>query len=91
MAKIIENEKGFKVIEASRADMRNVYGQLPVCDRCGHSANNGFLVSVLNQWFCATCYGNWMQHAMKYKHDNPYEDKKFEEHKRLFGLSDKNQ
>lgn len=86
MAKIVENKKGFKVIQASMLEMCEVYGAMPICDSCGKDAETGFLISVLNQWFCPACYGRWQTMCINYTDDKPHEQRKFEEHKKLFGV-----
>lgn len=45
MAKIFENKKGFKVIEATRGEMMcalSEYGCVGICDSCGKSKESGY-------------------------------------------------
>lgn len=65
MAKIVENEKGFKVIEISAREMIKV-GCGNICDRCNEMAKTGYYVAVLNCWFCPDCYEEWYAGATNY-------------------------
>jgi len=48
MAKVIENEKGFKVIELSLSEVNKAFGGLGICDDCnkalGFSKDNSELL-----------------------------------------------
>ena len=56
MAKVYENKKGFKVIQATRGEMicaLSEYGCVGICDSCGSSnCQDGFYIAVLNCWYC---------------------------------------
>jgi len=59
MAKIKENEKGFKVIEVTANEMITI-GCGNICDHCGEPHfGTGYYIAVLNRWFCSTCYDEW--------------------------------
>lgn len=60
MAKIIENEKGFKVIEITGREMLKI-GNGDMCDNCAELSETGYYVAVMNRWFCPTCYENLVQ------------------------------
>lgn len=69
MAKIIENEKGFKVIEISAEEMVKI-GCGNICDHCGQPHfGTGYYVAVLNRWFCPSCYNEWYEDAYNYAND----------------------
>ena len=92
MAKIIENEKGFKVIEISAKEMLQI-GCFNMCDRCGEQHfGNGYYVAVLNCWLCPTCYMEWYEeatnHAEGNNNDAKVEEKNFALYKLLLGLKD---
>ena len=57
MAKVYENKKGFKVIQATRGEMicaLSEYGCVGICDSCGSSnCQDGFYIAVLNCWYCS--------------------------------------
>ena len=89
MARIINNIKGFKVIEISSIEMFAI-GCGNICDDCGEMSKNGYYVAVLNRWFCPACYADWAEHATNYatEHnaDGRVETKNFERFKTLLGL-----
>lgn len=85
--KDVKNEKGFLVIEITRAEMVNKlaqYGCIGVCDSCMTAPEVGYYIAVLNQWFCKECFDSWYERAVRYKEDIPYEEKNYEVYKRLF-------
>lgn len=85
--KDVKNEKGFLVMEITRTELVEKlaeYGSVGVCDSCMSSPEVGCYIAVLNQWFCKECYDEWMQRAIRYKEDIPYEEMNFETYKRLF-------
>lgn len=89
MAKIVENPKGFKVIEAPRIEVVErlaEYGAVGICDYCGDSDTNGYYIAVLNRWYCPKCYREWQQRAVRYTEDIPFEERHFELYKRVFNL-----
>jgi len=85
MAKIIENEKQFKVIEMSYVEAMICFANCcPVCDRClNRKCNKGYYIAVLNEWFCKKCYENWLKTAKKYDDDIEIENRNFEYYKNL--------
>lgn len=90
MARIIENEKGFKVIEVDSNEMLKI-GCGNICDHCGHvHYGKGFYVAVLNRWFCPDCYQDWCKYAVNYATDNNadglFEKKNYFFYKMLLGL-----
>lgn len=89
MAKIIENEKGFKVIEITGREMLKI-GNGDMCDNCAELSATGYYVAVMNRWFCPICYVNWYRDATNYatEHnaDGRVETKNFERFKTLLGL-----
>lgn len=50
-------------------------GGFGVCDDCGKSAPNGFLVPVLNHYMCPACFEEWQARARFYPEDSPFEEK----------------
>lgn len=90
MAKIIENEKGFKVIEIDSREMLKI-GCGNICDHCNEIHwGKGYYVAVLNRWFCPACYEDWYQFATNYANehnaDGRCETKNFEFYKKMLGL-----
>ena len=85
--KDVKNEKGFLVMEITRTELVEKlaeYGSVGVCDSCMTCPEVGYYIAVLNQWFCKECYDEWMQRAVRYRADIPYEERNFETYKRLF-------
>lgn len=89
MAKIFENEKGFKIIEISRGeilDKLSEFGSIRICDGCGIPANNGYYIAVLNNWFCKDCFTEWYGYAINYPEDREIEERNFECYKSIFEI-----
>lgn len=89
MAKIIENEKGFKVIEVTGREMLKI-GCGNICDNCAEmESGTGYYVAVLNRWFCPECYEKWYRdatnYANEYNADGRVEAKNFAFIKMLLG------
>lgn len=87
MARIVKNDKGFKVISMPISEARAIgfgfdyFGKrVVICDRCSEYINdNVYYVATLKQCLCASCYFKWYEHAKRYNDDMPYEIKNFEE------------
>ena len=80
-----KNEKGFKVIQLSYAEISRLTGNLdPICDRCANpKVSQGYYIAVLNQWFCKKCYNDWNKEARYYPEDAEIENRNFEYYKNL--------
>lgn len=85
MATIIENEKGFKVIEVSFSEIQS-WGGLGICDKCNTFITPQYFVAALNWCLCETCYKDFTERQTPYLEDKWYEDKKFEEMKNFLKL-----
>lgn len=80
MAQIIENPKGFKVLRISRSELiehLGKYGAVGICDSCSATPQQGYYISVLNQWYCENCYKRFILNRRRYKEDEPYEEQNF--------------
>jgi hypothetical protein len=88
MAKIVENEKGFKVINVSLSELHEKLGGLGICDWCNMASQEGYLVAVLNHWYCPKCYQEWIEDedTIRYEEDAPIENRNFERYKKIFNL-----
>ena len=86
MANIEENKKGFKIIQVSRIEMVDKCDSFGICDSCNETAETGFYIAVMNQWFCPKCYQNWYRRARRYPEDVAIENKNFEFYKKIFGI-----
>lgn len=95
MAKIINHEKGFKIIELSPAEAIYIagfgVGYELVCDNCNKAFSMNdkaqlYYISVLNMVFCKDCYEEWVNNATYHPEDAAYELNHFNYYKEL--LSD---
>lgn len=81
MAKVYENKKGFKVIQATRGEMicaLSEYGCVGICDSCGSSnCQDGFYIAVFNRWYCSDCFHKWYARAKRYASDEYVENKNY--------------
>ncbi len=87
MAKIAENEKGFRVMEITRSELLCVlqeHGSIGICDDCGERSPRGYYVAVLNRWLCPECYRKWYEGAVNYPEDRKYEEGNFNMYRQLF-------
>lgn len=86
MAKIIENEKGFRVIEVTMTDIARI-GGMGICDWCnGAIGKKGYYVAVLNSAMCEKCYNEWYERAVNYPEDGRVEAGNFLYMKNLLNL-----
>jgi hypothetical protein len=88
MAVIVDNPKGFKVIETSMTECFN-WGGMAVCDSCNESSNKGYLIAVLNAWYCPECYNEWLNEAVRYEEDVVYENTTFNSFRRILNIETK--
>lgn len=89
MARIVENKKGFKVIQISRKELVEKLAKhwsIGICDYCNETASNGYYIAVLNSWYCPHCYIEWYNRAKYYKEDKNIEERNFDYFKSLFGI-----
>lgn len=81
MATIVQNKKGFKVIEVSLVEIKG-FGGFGVCDSCCMFIEPQNFIAVLNRCYCDNCYSIWMKKAIRYEEDTLYEELSFERMKR---------
>ena len=93
MAKIVNNDKGFKVISLSTKDAASLgfglYGSgACVCMHCNEVCVSGdiYYIAVLNDTMCKDCYEEWLKDAKRYSEDIPIEDRNFNYCKEALGL-----
>lgn len=85
MAKIVSNKKGFKIIEMSTMEFLFIGGQA-ICDCCNEIMLKGFYIPVLNSAYCEEDFNRWIESAIRYNEDIPYELSKFELMKKTLNL-----
>lgn len=85
MAKIIDNEKGFKIIQTSRSEMVSIFG-FAVCDYCNSITETGYLICVLNQWYCPGCYEGFVKRQTNHPEDRKIEERNFIAYTEMFNV-----
>lgn len=86
MAKIVENSKGFKVIELTKEEGTKM-GWGSLCCNCNRTINgNLFYICGLNDVMDKKCFEQWLKNAKFYPEDVYYENKSFERVKEKLGL-----
>ena len=86
MAKVIENKKGFKVIELSLSEVNKAFGGLGICDDCNKASFTHNYIAVLNQCYCPKCYESFSERAKYYSEDSRIEESNFKSAKKKLGL-----
>lgn len=92
MAKIVNNDKGFKVISLSIEDAASLgfgpYGLgACVCMHCNNIIKGDiYYIAVLNDVMDKECYDRWYKGATRYTEDIPIEDRNFNHYKEALGL-----
>ena len=71
------NEKGFTVYEMTGVETME-FGGYGICDYCNGAALKGYLIPVLNHYYCEKCYNKWNERAEYYEEDRPFEKRKIE-------------
>jgi len=85
MAKIVPNEKGFKVIELSMTELVSI-GGLSICDSSNRAMAKGYYIAVLNHTYCEEEYFKWLKRAVRYDEDISYELTSFNRMAKTFNL-----
>lgn len=101
MAKVLKNNKNFRVIKLNSLNdiedcgfgLRNNKSNTieVICDNCNKLCSSNeelYYVAVLNRLFCKDCYFNWYSHAQHYAEDIPYEEKMFKVYTKALGIAD---
>ena len=78
MAQVIDNAKGFKVIEMSLPESVEAFGGVGVCDSCNRAAYMAYYIAVLNAAYCPYCYEEWQKYATRYEEDAEIEQRNFD-------------
>lgn len=83
MAKILINDKGFRLIKVSAAELAQKAGGYGICDNCNEHSEEGVYVAVLNMWFCYDCFRDWYTFATRYPEDTMVEEKNYEFYRKI--------
>ena len=61
-------------------------GGCGVCDSCGVVHKKGYLIPVLNSWYCTNCFTEFKETSMYYPEDAPIERKRAEYYESIITL-----
>lgn len=90
MARVVNNDKGFKVIALLPVEAKSLgWGcdEGLICMRCNDIIKKeAYYVAVLNDVMDKECYEKWLKHAKHYSDDKPFEDRNFNYYKGELGL-----
>ena len=91
MAKIVDNNKSFKVICMNNYEAATLgFGIVPgncICMNCNNLIQNEiYYIAVLNDVMCKSCYEKWYEDAIYYGDDAEYENRYFDYYSKLLGL-----
>ena len=91
MAKIVNNDKGFKVICMSSNEAANIkFGIIPgscICMQCKNPISGKiYYIAALNGTMCKSCYKKWNETAIHHEYDAKQENKYFNYYSKLLGL-----
>lgn len=89
MAKQIESDKGFLVLQVDKEDLGKINSP-GICDWCNDYTQSGKYIAVLNHIYCDKCYQEWHQQAKYYKSDRRIELKNFNFYRRMFNENEDN-
>jgi hypothetical protein len=85
LMKKFKSNAGYVVYEATAEDTEKL-GGCGICDRCNEPAKNGYLIAVLNSYFCPECYEDWDNNSRMYEEDLPIEARRAAYYDKVFGL-----
>lgn len=71
--KRIENDKGFIIFEIDAYETMK-FGGCGICDDCNSLTDSGYLIPVLNHYYCKSCYEEWYKDATNHKEDRWFEE-----------------
>lgn len=81
MATIYKNDKGFRIIKIHSQEIITTIGGLGICDNCEKAhIGFGYLIPVMNRWFCPDCFKEWYEKATRFEEDNAFEESIFKEY-----------
>lgn len=86
MAKIIENDKGFKVIHCNYEQIVVFGNNEGRCSLCCEIAHDGYYVAATGMWMCRQCYRRWMADAVYDVECAETEERNFEQMRRMLNI-----
>lgn len=73
---VIDNSKNFKILELSSHELIST-GGFSICDCCNTFMEKGYFVAVLHMTYCEKDYHLWLEKAVNYTEDQPFENFSF--------------
>lgn len=78
-------DNGLVYYKLSSAEL-NIIGGLGICDFCNSYTDEGYLIPVLNHYYCKSCFDEWKSKAQKYPEDGEIEKKRCNYYEQMIGL-----
>lgn len=70
MATLIHNSKDIHVIRLAAYEMMAVKdGHFGLCDLCQQGTEYGYLLPLIDSFYCPVCYKAWIDSVTRYKSD----------------------
>lgn len=66
--RMVKTKSGYIAYECSVSELQNI-GGLGICDFCNNFAVVGYLIPVLNSFYCRKCFERWDSKAKYYAND----------------------
>lgn len=70
----IKSKCGYVVYETTLLEVCRL-GGIGICDRCNTLPARGYLIPILNRYYCKECYERWSETAIYYPEDLWVEEK----------------
>lgn len=90
MARVVQNDKEFKVIALSNEEAKKLgwgVSEGMICMGCNNIIKGEiYYVAVLNDVMDKQCYERWLEHAKNYPEDRQIEDRYFNYYKEELGI-----
>lgn len=83
--RFVKTKSGYIAYSASRNEVATL-GGYGICDFCNKTDESGYLVPVLNQWLCPSCFEKWDAQAKYYPEDLNIEDRNAQYYERVLTL-----
>ena len=78
MATLIHNPKDLHVIRLSSYEMMAVKdGHFGLCDLCQEGTEYGYLLPLINSYYCPMCYKAWIDSVTLYKSEIKSEKQRY--------------
>lgn len=84
----IKTKCGYIAYKATAIEMATI-GGLGICDYCNTPSSEGYIIPVLNRWYCPECYDRWNNEAEFFEEDLEYEERTAKLYESLIPPTDK--